>query len=373
MTGLDSPISINSVKMRNRLVFPPITTNYATQDGFVNQTILDFYEKRSKSVGLTIVEATAVNAAGRIVPNSLGLWNNDQIHGMQGLTDAIHKKGAAAVIQLNHAGPRSAPDKNLVQGFSPSGIAFRPDIEPIIMSQQDIHQLVENFTTAALRAKQAGFDGVEIHGAHFYLLSQFLSPLTNKRSDPYGGDINGRVRLAVDIVQSIREKCGPEYPLFFRINVEERIKDGLILEESVEYARQIAAAGVDVFDVSLIAQGGFKTISGKTVLLGSSALPKEKPSGDNISLTSTFKKEIGLPVIAVGKLGDLSTALHAVEKEDIDMVAVGRQMICDPDTAGKMLAQKEEEIIKCDECLACFASLGKSKPLKCKVNPDLPF
>lgn len=373
MTILNNPIAIKHLEMRNRMVFPPITTNYADTDGHVNETIIVFYEKRSTHVGLVIVEATAVNSAGRIVPNSLGLWNDDQIKGMSGLVDTIHNKGAVAVIQLNHAGPRCAPDTTLVQGFSPSGITFRPDIDPIIMSLEDIEQLAADFTRAASRAEEAGFDGIEIHGAHLYLLSQFLSPLTNQRTDQYGGDVDNRARLAVDIVRRVREKMGPEYPLFFRINAEERIKNGISLQESIETAKQLASAGVDVFDVTLIAHGGFKIMNDKTVLVGSSALSKDKPAGDNISFTKTFRKEIGLPVIAVGKLGVAAIAEQAIKQDGIDMIAVGRQMICDSDSVGKMLGQAHGDIIPCEECLACFASIGKAKPMACKVNRDLPF
>jgi 2,4-dienoyl-CoA reductase-like NADH-dependent reductase (Old Yellow Enzyme family) len=373
MTMLNRELKIKKMRLRNRLVLPPITTNYGSSEGFVTKDILNFYTERSKDIGLTIVEATSVHAGGCIVPNSLGLWEDSQIPGMKKLVKAIHEKGSKAVVQLNHAGPRCSPKKNERQGLSPSGVTFRPDIEPIIMNIKDIKQLTDDFSKAAVRASKAGFDGIEIHGAHLYLLSQFLSPLTNKREDRYGGDAKGRATLALEIVKNVRKNLGPEYPVFFRINVEEKIDGGQTLEDAVIIGKLLAAEGVDVFDVSLIAHGGWKKIKDKNCLVGSSALAKDKPSGANIALTAIFKKEVGRPVIVVGKFGKSNAANHAVEEKQIEMVAIGRQMICDPQSAKKILNGNENEVIPCDECLKCFATIGKGSPMGCKVNKNLPF
>jgi 2,4-dienoyl-CoA reductase-like NADH-dependent reductase (Old Yellow Enzyme family) len=370
---LNKNLTIKQMSIRNRLVLPPITTNYGSSQGLVTKDILNFYKTRSKDVGLTIVEATSVQSSGRIVPCSLGLWNDSQIPGMIKLTKTIQQQGALAVIQLNHAGPRCPPSEDKEQGFSPSGVAFRPDVNPVIMTTKDIEQLINDFLKAAVRAAQAGFDGIEIHGAHLYLLSQFLSPLTNKREDLYGGDAKGRATLALEIIKNIRGNLGPAYPIFFRINAEERIKGGQTLEDAIVIGRLLADEGVDVFDVTLIAQGGWKEVDNKKILTGSSALPKDQPSGSNVALTAIFKEKIGLPVIAVGKFGIGPAAVNAVEKEKIDMIAVGRQMICDPLSAQKMLDGNDADIIACDECLKCFATIGKGAPMACKGNKNLPF
>jgi len=379
MTILNTKLTIKQLSIRNRLVLPPITTNYGSSEGLVTQDILHFYETRSKDVGITIVEATSVQESGRIVPCSLGLWNDSQIPGMTKLVETIQQQGALAVIQLNHAGPRCPPSKDKKQGFSPSGVAFRPDVNPVIMTTKDIEQLINDFSKAAIRASKAGFDGVEIHGAHLYLLSQFLSPLTNKREDRYGGDAEGRATLALEIVKSVRKNLGPAYPIFFRINAEERIKGGQTLEDALIIGRLLADEGVDVLDITLIAHGSWKEVDNnlkvtrKKILMGSSALPKDHPSGSNVALTAAFKEKIGLPVIAVGKFGIGRAAVNAVENEKIDLVAVGRQMICDPLSAQKMLDGNDDDIIACDECLKCFASIGKGAPMACKINKDLPF
>lgn len=373
MTILNSEVTIKQLALRNRLVLPPITTNYGSPEGCVTDNILHFYKERSKDIGLTIVEATSVHPGGCIVPNSLGLWDDAQIPGMKRLVNTIQEQGALAVVQLNHAGPRCAPRENERQGLSPSGVAFRPDVVPIIMDTKDIDQLISDFSTAAVRASKAGFNGVEIHGAHLYLLSQFLSPLTNKRDDSYGGDAKGRATLALEIVKKVRENLGPDYPIFFRINAEEKIEGGQTFEDTLIIGKLLANEGVDVFDVSLIAHGGWKKIEDKDYLVGSSALAKDEPSGANIALTSAFRKEIGRPVIVVGKFGVGSAAVQAVENEQIEMVAVGRQMICDPQSAKKILNGMENEINPCDECLTCFATIGKGSPMGCKINKNLPW
>lgn len=373
MTSLNDGIRIKGMKIRNRLVLPPLTTNYGSPEGFVTKDTLDFYDQRSKHVGLVIVEATAVHKNGRIVPNSLGLWDDAQIEPMAGLVRTIKKNGAVAVVQLNHAGSRCIPVDNEPYGFSPSNVMFKPNVSPLMMNKEQIEQLILDFEKAAVRAADAGFDGVEIHGAHLYLLSQFLSPLTNQRQDEYGGDLAGRAKLSVTIVRNVRQRLGQAYPVFFRLNAVEKIEGGLSLEHALEIGRRVVKAGADVLDVSLIAFGGFKDMDGKRVLVGSSALPKEDPMGANIGLAEIFREKINIPVIAVGKLWNGASIRKALEESRIDMVAVGRQMICDPESAQKLLNAQYDDIIPCQECLKCFATIGKGSPMACTVNKNLPL
>jgi len=373
MSGLGDPLTIKRMQLRNRLVLPPLTTNYGSAQGMVSKEILQFYKERSKDVGLVIVEATAVRGDGRIVPGSLGLWKDSHISGMTRLADTIKQQGATAAIQVSHAGPRCVPCGGELQGASPFGIPFRPDIEPQIMTIEQIEHLIIDFKEAVGRAAEAGFDSVEIHGAHFYLISQFLSPLTNQRNDRYGGDAKGRAAIALEIVKAAREEVGPDYPLIFRLNAIEKVDGGQTLDDSVVVSRLLEDAGIDILDVSLIAQGSWKEHEGQLLLTGSSALPKDEPSGANIYLAQKLKEASGLPVIAVGKLADGKVASTAISESNIDMIAIGRQMICDPDTAGKILSGREDQIIPCDECLKCFATIGRGVPMACKVNKNLPF
>jgi 2,4-dienoyl-CoA reductase-like NADH-dependent reductase (Old Yellow Enzyme family) len=371
MATLQDPLVIQGMRLRNRVALPPLTTNCAGEDGKVTESVLRFYRDRSRDVGLVIVEATAVRPDGRIVAGSLGLWDDAQVEGMARLADAVRKLGAAPVVQLNHAGARCAPTGGEMQGASPSGFVFRSDVAAFPMTQAQIDEMARCFSDAAGRAAAAGFDGVEIHGAHFYLISQFLSPLTNSRTDRYGGDAGGRTTFALQVIREVRDKVGRAYPILFRMNGVERMDGGLTLEEAVVIGRLLAENGVDALDVSLIAGGVWREEKGRRFLATASALPKDAVAGANLPLAATLKKETGLPVVAVGKLGDPGAAADAVAQTGVDVVAIGRQMIADPDTAGKILSGKGSEIVPCKECLNCFASIWKGEPVSCTVNQGL--
>jgi 2,4-dienoyl-CoA reductase-like NADH-dependent reductase (Old Yellow Enzyme family) len=372
MATLQDEVIINGMRLRNRVALPPLTTNYGNPQGLVTDEIIQFYENRSRDVGLVIVEASAVRADGRLVPGSLGLWEDGQVAGMARLVDSIKKLGAAAVVQINHAGARCFPGAGELQGASPSGFAFRPDVTPLSMSPNQIDQMVIDFADAARRAAEAGFDGVEIHGAHYYLISQFLSPLTNQRHDRYGGDVRARATFALEIIRAAREKLGRRYPILFRLNAVEKVAGGQTLEDGLAVSRLLADEGVDALDVSLVAQSAWREVEGRRLFVASSALPKEQPAGANLALAAKVKEATGIPVIAVGKLGEGDVAAESVRDLPIDIVAIGRQMIVDPDSAGKILAGKAGEIVPCEECMTCFATIGRGEAMACKVNRNLP-
>jgi 2,4-dienoyl-CoA reductase-like NADH-dependent reductase (Old Yellow Enzyme family) len=372
MATLRDEVVINGMRLRNRVAMPPLTTNYGSPDGIVTDDIIQFYQERSRDVGLVIVEASAVRADGRILRGSLGLWEDGQLVGMSHLADSIKKLGAAAVVQINHAGARCFPGGGEMQGASPSGFAFRPDVAPLTMSPAQIDQMVADFADAAGRATEAGFDGVEIHGAHFYLISQFLSPLTNHRNDRYGGDARARATLALEVLKATRQRLGRSYPIFFRFNAVEKVEGGQTLEDALMVSKLMADEGVDALDVSLVANSSWNEVEDQRFLVASSALSKKQPAGANVSLTAAVKEPTGLPVIAVGKLGVGNVAGESVRDLPIDIVAIGRQMIADPEAAGKILAGKSSEIVPCEECMTCFATIGGGKPMACEVNRNLP-
>ena len=372
MATLRDDMTIKGMRLRNRLALPPLTTNYAGPDGRITKAVLQFYTERARDVGLVIVEAAAVRRDGRIVSGSLGLWEDDQVSGMGRLADTIKESGAAAVVQINHGGARSIPGEGEMIGASPSGYAFRPDVEAFAMTPEQIGRMVSDFADAAGRAADAGFDGVEIHGAHLYLISQFLSPLTNKRDDRYGGDARARTSFAREVVAASRERVGNDYPILFRLNAVENVDGGQTKEDAVLVAEILAGAGVDALDVSLISQGAFLEADGRQFLVPASAFPKETPAGANAPLAAAIREATGLPVIGVGKLGYGAAAAESIIRSQMDVAAIGRQMIADPDAAGKILAGKAGEILQCEECMTCFASLRKGVPVACKVNRNLP-
>ena len=239
------------------------------------------------------------------------------------------------------------------------------------MSRRQIDQVVAAFADAAARAAAAGFEGVEVHGAHFYLISQFLSPLTNRRDDRYGGDTPARATFAVEVVRAVREKVGPKYTILARLNARENMEGGQTLEDALTVSRLLAENGVDLLDVSVAPQVSWREENGKRLLNAASALPKEAPPGTNVPLAAKIRKAAGVPVIAVGKLGEGRVAEEAVADGGVDLVAIGRQMIADPDTAGKILAGKGEEIVRCKQCMHCFATLPQPDPVTCKVNKKM--
>jgi 2,4-dienoyl-CoA reductase-like NADH-dependent reductase (Old Yellow Enzyme family) len=372
MATLRDEVMINGMRLRNRVAMPPLTTNYGSPEGIVTEEIIQFYKERSRDVGLVVVEASAVRADGRILKGGLGLWEDGQVVGMARLADSIKKLGAAAVVQINHAGARGFPGGGEMQGASPSGFAFRPDVAPLTLSPTQIDRMVTDFADAAGRAAEAGFDGVEIHGAHLYLISQFLSPLTNQRNDRYGGDARARATFALEVVRAARERLGRSYPILFRFNAVEKVEGGQTLEDALTVSRLLADEGVDALHVSLVAHSSWKEVDSQRFLVASSILPKEQPAGANVSLAAAVKEATGLPVIAVGKLGEGDVAGKSVRDLPIDIVAIGRQMIADPDAAGKILAGKSSEIVPCEECMTCYATIVRGKPMACKVNRNLP-
>jgi 2,4-dienoyl-CoA reductase-like NADH-dependent reductase (Old Yellow Enzyme family) len=367
MTSLADPVVLNGTQLRNRLVMAPLTTNYAAPDGRVTDEVVRFYRDRAGDVGLVIVEATAVRPDGRLVPNSLGLWDDALVPGFARLAETIKGQGAVAVVQLNHAGARAVPTGGDLLGASPSGIALRPDVSPCPLGDEQLRRLREDFAAAAARARAAGFDGVEVHGAHFYLLSQFLSPLTNHRKDRYGGDPTGRATFALEVTRAVRDRVGPSALVLFRLNGEERVVGGQTVQEAVVVARALAGAGVDVLDVSLVAQASWNEESVGRYLVASSALAREELPGAAIPLAAEIRRATGLPAIGVGKLGSPEAAARALA-EGVDLVAVGRQLIADPDAGAKILSGRGEEIVSCTECFQCFATIRRGEPMECPVG-----
>lgn len=371
MIHVEDQFKVKDMAVRNRLVLPPLTTNYGDENGYVTPDVLQFYKVRSGHVGLVIVESAAVRPEGRIIPGSIGVWEDGHVPGMAELARTIQAAGAKGVVQINHAGAKAWPFESMDAWISPSGIACRPGVRATEAGPDDIADLVQAFVDAAVRVKEAGFDGVEIHGAHLYLLSQFLSPLTNLRTDQYGGSVEKRAALPVEITAAVREKLGPDYPIFFRLNSLEKLEGGITPDDAVTTGKLLAAAGVDVLDLSLAANGAWQDDGEQKILATLSAYGKDQVAGDVVELAARFRSECGLPVMVVGKLGSLAATRNALGA-GADLVGVGRQMICDPDTAEKILSGRDEDIVECEACQACFACLGKGKPIQCKRNKNLP-
>jgi len=238
------------------------------------------------------------------------------------------------------------------------------------MTESEIQGVIRDFASAARRAQAAGFDGVELHAAHYYLLSEFLSPFTNHREDGWGGSRENRLRLLLEVVRAVRLEVGPDFLLSCRMHALERFEGGLSTEDAIFCAEGLEAAGVDLLNASGVGQASLGEWEGHTYLNTSSVLPKDVPGGTLAPATGRLRAALGIPVIAVGKLAEPGLAQGVLDAGQADLVALARQLIADPDTPTKLLEGRDEEIRRCRQCLACFASIRKG-PIRCSVNKAL--
>jgi len=361
---LFSPLDIGRLRIRNRLVMPPMVVGYAGPRGEVTERLLAYYEARARGgVGLIIVEASYVREDGKLVEGELGIYDDNLIPGLATLVDIIKVHGTCAAIQLVHGGIQAEVE----QPVGPSAIgrkAIPPSRTPRELTMEEVEELIEAFASAALRAKKAGFDAVEIHGTHGYLIAQFLSPLTNKRTDKYGAD---RILFALEIVQRIKELCGKDYPVIFRLCADEFLNGGITISYAKQVAKRLVDAGVDAFDVT---GGNYDTID--TIIPSYYCTDSE---GWFFKLAKEIKKEVDVPVISGGLISDPQVAEEAIKKEYVDAVFIGRQLIADPEWPKKVMEGRIEDIrpcLACNEgCIGNRVFLGK--PCWCTVNPLCGF
>lgn len=315
MSHLFSPIQLKGLTLKNRVVMPPMCQySVDAKDGTPNDWHFVHYVSRAiGGTGLVIVEMTDVEPDGRITDYDLGLWTDEQIPAYKRIVDEVQKYGAKIGIQIAHAG-RKAEDANPPVGASDIPVAEKWKT-PRILSTDEVKEMVMKYKKAAKRAVAAGFDTIELHGAHGYLIHQFHSPAINNRTDEYGKDLS---KFGVEIIQAVRSVMPEQMPLLLRISAIEYMNDGYNLEHSIEIAKKYKEAGVDVFHVS----SGGEAPPGKIK-------PSNTP-GYQVPFAQAFKKALDVPVIAVGILEDPHLAEQAIESGDTDLVAVGRGMLKDP-------------------------------------------
>jgi 2,4-dienoyl-CoA reductase-like NADH-dependent reductase (Old Yellow Enzyme family) len=370
MPRLSDPFTVKGLRLTNRLVMAPMVTGLAVEAA-PSPAMLDWYAAHARAgVGLVIVEATAIAPEGTILPYTLGIWDDAQVEGLSRLARAIRAEGVPAVLQIVHGGARTWREDPSRERVGPSAVALMPGPAPRPMEEHEIDAVVRAFADAALRVKLAGFDGVEIHAAHYYLLSQFLSPYSNRRRDRWGGGLAGRARLGVEVASAVRCAVGPDYPVFCRMHAVELFEGGMSTEDAIHFARAFVGAGVDLVDAAGIGQASVGAWEGHPYLSPSGALPKGSPGGAYAPFAGRLRQAAGVPVITVGKLGEPGVAQRVLDEGWADLVALARQLIADPLAAEKLLAGRDDEIARCQECLTCFASIRRG-PLKCGVNRAL--
>lgn len=359
--NLFQPLQIKSVVLKNRMIMAPMATRFATVGGYVTPRLINYYAARAQGgVGLVTVEAAAVSPEGKGWGSNVGIWEDEFLPGLTQLATAIHNGGAKAAIQIFHTGRRAYKEIIGQQPVAPSPIpAFNGDM-PIELSLFEIEHLIENFANAALRAKQAGFDIVNLHVAHGYILHQFLSPLSNKRTDLYGGDLARRARIILKIITRIRELVGPDYPLFCRLTGDEFASLGLDLAECQKIACILEGAGVDLIDVT----GGGPDAPHKIVQ------PMTEPRGCLVHLAAGIKQVVNIPVAVVGRINNPRLAEEILSSNHADLIVMGRPLIADPELPNKAFLGKENEIRPCIACnQGCLDRMSRGVGISCLVNP----
>jgi len=312
MVNLFTPLDIGDVELRNRVVLPPMATEKSTINGNPTEKLYMHYEKHSKGSGLVIVEHSYISNDGRLSTNQLGIYCDELIDGLSELSEVIRSQGAVSALQINHAGGmcRHGITGDIV--FAPSDAYFE-DTNPL--SLEDMKRIKDDFVNAAGRAMEAGFDAVEIHGAHGFLLGQFLSPITNQREDEYGGhELENRMRFPLEVVKAVREAV--DGVLLYRLGSTDMDDKGLTVDESAIFANKLAEAGVDVIDVS-------GNLSGSR--------PDEDEQGYFVPMAEKIKSAVDVPVIGVGGITEPAFADKIIREGKVDLVAVGRAQWRDPD------------------------------------------
>lgn len=316
MKDLFTPYEIKGLKLKNRIVLPPMCQySVEKKDGIATDWHFVHYVSRAVGgAGLIIIEMTDVEPDGRISDYDLGLWCDEQIEPLKRIVDECHKYGAKVAIQIAHAG-RKAEDAEVP--VAPSAIAFDSTYKtPRELRTEEVKEMVEKFRMSTRRAIKAGFDAIEIHGAHGYLIHQFHSPLTNKRNDEYGKDLT---KFGVDIIKAAKSEMPEDMPLLMRISAVEYVEGGYGIETSTKLAKAYKEAGVDVFHIS----------SGGEGPIGSNGAPGSN-AGYQVPFARAIKENLDIDVIAVGKLDEPELANSVIGNEEADLVAIGRAMLRNP-------------------------------------------
>ena len=363
MAGLFDSGMIGKTRIRNRLIMPPVATCYS-DNGYVTEDMVNYYKRIAEGgAGAVIVEAAHPWQGIAYGSGALGIWDDSMVEGLSRLSGAIKSAGAAAFLQLGHNGPQASENQ-----VSPSGIPYIRDTSPKELSIAEIIDIEDGFAAAAVRAQKAGFDGVELHGAHFYLLSCFLSPLMNKRTDIYGIDSEGRTRIVCETIGKIKERCGRDYTVSVRVNAREGMEGSIDGDELKAIVGHLEKAGVDVIDLS--SNDVSFPAQLKRCTVGTVSIPRaDAPQGIFTGYAAEVKEYAKVPVITVGKITDKEFAEELISKGTADFIAMARPLIADPDLPNKFL--NGGEINSCIYCNACIGAVARNRRMVCTVNPDI--
>jgi 2,4-dienoyl-CoA reductase-like NADH-dependent reductase (Old Yellow Enzyme family)/thioredoxin reductase len=363
MKHLFSPYSIKNCELKNRIVMPGLASFLIEDDGSITEHTIEHYRLRAAGgPAMVIMEACSVSPEGIVSPHQSRIYDDRFIEGLSKIAGAIKSEGAVAAVQIHHGGRQISAKVIKQKPFAPSSLpcpTIRGEVTPL--SVNGIQELVQKFGDAAARAVESGFELIEIHGAHGYLINQFLSRFSNIREDEYGGDIAGRTRFAKEIVQEVKKHLPEGFPLSFKISAQEFVSDGLTVDESIEILKILVKAGVDIVQVS----------AGNDATPEWICQPMFMEKACLVDAAERVKKALGIPIMAVGRINDPVIANDIIKKGKADLVCIGRGLLADPEMPNKAKEGRLDDIRICIACNTCMESIFRRGRVECLVNPML--
>ncbi len=352
-----SPGRIGSLEIKNRAIMAPMSAALANGDGTITDELIAYLKARADGgIGLIITEYAFVNEEGRSSDHQISVANDSMLPGLTRLADAVHAAGAKICLQLQHGGRRS-----VVRVMAPSAIPKQTDrVTPDEMTTAEVYSLIDDFIAAAVRAKKAGFDMVEVHCSHGYLLNDFVSPSANRRTDEFGGGVTGRTRAPRMIIRGIKKACGEDYPVSVRLNGDDMVSDGNHGRDTATIAMLLEEAGADLINVS----GGMNGV-------GYGIAPAAVETGYNVDPAEEVRSVVKIPVSVAGRINEPEYAEMLLRKGKVDFITIGRALFADPQFINKAAAGLEDEIAPCIGCLQrCYDNYGHGGTYRgCLVNP----
>jgi len=351
---LFSPLQVKNLTLKNRITMAPLFLGYANPDGTVSALLLDHYrEMASSGASMIVVENVGIDPAGLGSQFTLRIDEERFLFGLSGLAKTIHQEGALAVLQLNHTGRYAyIPEK-----IAPSPVDTWGTV-PREMTEDDIEEVIKSFATAARRVKEAGFDGVELHGGTGYLLVQFLSPRTNQRNDAYGGSLENRMRVPLRVVEEVLKSVGPDFPIGYRFLADEWLPDGLHLDETTLYAQELEKRGLSYLSVMAGTYDSFFIPE---------YVEEERKEGYMVSYARRIKEAVPqMPVITAGRIKTPAFANRIIEEKQADLIGLARVLFTDPLWVKKAQGAATGPIVDCEpHCSLCMNRLASGKPIFC--------
>lgn len=360
---LFEPIQIGKTTVKNRIFMPPLSTNLADK-GYVTDALVEHYSNRARGgVGLIVTEVTTVEPTYTYLPGDMSIYDDSYIPGWKKLVDAVHKYDTKILSQLFHPAYMAFPVPGTPQLIAPSNVGpYYAKSAPRAVTVEELHVLVRQFGEAALRFKKAGGDGVEIQCAHAHgLLGGFLTPLYNKRTDEYGGDINGRLRLTLEVIREVRKQCGDDFIIDVRISGDEYSEGGLTLNDMIYVSKQLEKEGVDFLHVS----------GGNTIKRGSSMPAPGTSPAPHAHASEEIRKHVHIPVATVARINEPWVAEELIADGKADICMIGRANLCDSEFANKAREGRTDDIRPCIGCGRCLTGIMFGNPIACTVNPSV--